>query len=91
MNEDEAVSLGLGGIVGFGTNYLWEKYQGYGYGKEVFKLGKTPIGQDDLIETGIGSIITIYGLSEKDVTIRAFGIGFIGGIVLDKILEHFNL
>jgi hypothetical protein len=82
----------IGILAAMGANYLWEIFKLPGYDMRVFNLPTTThptsFGADDLLLIGIGAIIIILGRKNREIAL--FGIGWIFGIVLTKILEMEN-
>ncbi len=100
-NDDSKIgeklgSAGVGALAGMGTDYVWSALKLPGYGKAAFRIGTRQDGQplemgyDDLIELGIGGVTVGVGYWKKRGNIMAGGVGFIGGILITKLLEVFG-
>lgn len=89
-------SAGVGVLAGMGTDYIWSALKLPGYGQIAFNIGKRQDGQpldmgyDDLIELGMGGIVTVYGCWKKRGNVTAGGVGFIGGVLITKLLEAYG-
>lgn len=73
----------IGAIAGYVTNYLWQRYQLFGYNQTVFTVDALSFAQDDLIEIVIG--IIIYLKFNKNM-----GLGFVLAILGTKVWEAYG-
>jgi hypothetical protein len=91
-----AKAAGEGILEGLGTKYVWMAFQLPGYGIGVISGIKGPngniigIGADDVLLYAVGAGIAIYGWRKGESEYIAQGLGFAGGVALEKIFEYLN-
>ncbi len=79
------VNAGIGLIAGYIANFLWERYQLFGYGHAIYEISDKPvlgryIGLDDFLLVVLGVIILVLG--------RPYiALGFIVIQVVIKLIE----